>query len=1224
MVDPLDELDPIDRVIERSRQPGKFLERKRFSLARSRGIRKMREFALADPHYYILELIQAALANGARHLDIQVDYRTVVLSYIGGGFAKDELAQLFDYLFASKATYDDRDVRSLAVGINALMSMAPSNITIESGDGTLSGTHRIVISGRNDTVEIGTPDAPLDGTFIRATGLKRFHVDKKSVLIPGGRPKEIAAIETRCMAAPVPFLVNGEAIFGYGRLRSPYLLGYNNVVKFDEGDLYGSIGKPARGGGSFKLLISGVWITSVSPESLSGFGGIIAFDRLRKTVDHSGIVQDEVYDELWIRLRPYLNMVETGGGAPSYDIKSFATSWTLGPQSLRALLMAHPVAVVVPMSAIPSNAAGKRATVIASCLDAVIVRAAPREVETVRTLAGGRTRVVAVDVDDDDDLTFYQQAPCKAPPRPWLTEPIAMDGLAIAGIVEATLGDSHVLKDAREMMQRALGHTDLTAQIYTPAELWSVEGELAVVVTVLDRVAWRGSVPSSHPGHLLQIDIPDGNPSMLAQMAHSEATTCIAQLVGEQIARAADPQLTVAARRVVDSLAYRRIEPGSTAARIVLGAVARHGVVRVIGGTAAPARVGLSLPDRFSGVDLLALPVLQTADGDPISLRDLEDIASRTYGLIYAVPSEAPIDLTGLDRQRILQLSYDDRELLIDLFGEAALAPADRREILAQHGTLHVRNIAVGLVAYPNFPVLVEGDDPSTWPVEAQRAAIADLVAQLSRAASGRLESGVSFESIDRKRAAIRHLIWFAAASPGFVEVVEGVDVETPLFVDEHDRVHPYGAIRSVPQLLMLDGRGVDAVSPDTAVADNLPGVLAMNAFVLHALSAHHSIAGAFDFDVAVDGADPDAPAFAFVLRDEDKQLSFEIGISSQPVLHSSIAVVDPSTQRVRAHRGPAHDLGVVGRVVLLDPALGQTRFELDERLRAAGVQTMRAAIESLARLRDEPARYERVVTTLLKYAARHLRLIVRPSGERAYHATNTLAAEILGVPLFPTASGTPVAATRLLGDRCSGSTAASTFRHTQLAAETPQFLLHWLSTHLDPRRFETTEAATTVRLPPPNVDGPVSHADLAGLVQYWLDALRPDKRPAEDDFPTRVSIRVPPSMHVDPKVETATKYTLPVGWLHHYRPSPEDHLFLNAQHWLVERTARVLAQDRNALAWLLLSSYAHVNAVEHPVTNEHELLFQRRIANVLRDPAWPVANAAKRTNLLPPSEDLG
>jgi hypothetical protein len=78
-------MSSIDAVIAQARRSGGFTERKRFTLARTQAIQKLRQFALADPAGYILELIQSAIANGATWIEIHRDDDTVTLGYIGGG-----------------------------------------------------------------------------------------------------------------------------------------------------------------------------------------------------------------------------------------------------------------------------------------------------------------------------------------------------------------------------------------------------------------------------------------------------------------------------------------------------------------------------------------------------------------------------------------------------------------------------------------------------------------------------------------------------------------------------------------------------------------------------------------------------------------------------------------------------------------------------------------------------------------------------------------------------------------------------------------------------------------------------------------------------------------------------------------------------------------------------------------------------------------------------------
>ncbi|MBL4686341.1 MAG: hypothetical protein JKY37_17230, partial [Nannocystaceae bacterium] len=286
----------IEAVIARSRMEGGFSERKRFTIARREGIEKMRKFALADPHHYVLEVIQAAIANGAQYVDLRVTKTHATISYIGGGLAEHELAQLFDFLFASKDRADIGHLRELALGLNAALLFKPKRIVVESGDGTLAGSTRMVLHGEHGEIEVGRPDRAMSGTYIAIQDMNRRAMDGTWLSNFNSEwPREYQVIEQRCLAAPIPIVVGGRPLFGWASQRTPGLFGYKDVLAFDEGDLYGAIGvSPSFGNPDFRLLTWGVAIQSRSHALLPGhqIGGIVCFDRLHKTVDHSGIVDD--------------------------------------------------------------------------------------------------------------------------------------------------------------------------------------------------------------------------------------------------------------------------------------------------------------------------------------------------------------------------------------------------------------------------------------------------------------------------------------------------------------------------------------------------------------------------------------------------------------------------------------------------------------------------------------------------------------------------------------------------------------------------------------------------------------------------------------------------------------------------------------------------------------------------------------------------------------------
>ena len=346
-------MSSIDAVIARARRPGSFSARQTFTLARTRAIQKMRHFALANPHYYVLELVQASVASGATWVALEVDHDNFTLSYVGGGFPEAGLANLFDFLFASKERTEFAALRALALGINALMLFHPRRIIIESGDGTRAGTSRMEIQSDADKLEIGTPDHALAGTFIRAEGLRREKMSRElKIGVTGQGLDERGIIEQRCLCAPVPIFFNGEAIFGHATMRIPRTFGYRRQIEFDEGDIFGTLAlSPLGGAASFRLLTHGVWIEAVEHGLIEGapLGGTINYDALHKTADHARVVRDERLADMWVRILPYAEMLMKGetNANLAYDVSIFG-GMRLPSKQLRLFLKEVGRVVVVP------------------------------------------------------------------------------------------------------------------------------------------------------------------------------------------------------------------------------------------------------------------------------------------------------------------------------------------------------------------------------------------------------------------------------------------------------------------------------------------------------------------------------------------------------------------------------------------------------------------------------------------------------------------------------------------------------------------------------------------------------------------------------------------------------------------------------------------------------------------------------------------------------------
>lgn len=310
-------MSQLDALLARSRSPGTFVEKRSFTLARSKAIEKMREFTLRHPRQYVLELVQAAVFAGARWIAVDVRSDALVVAWVGGKtLTATELQDLFDYLFADQGQTDSRHLMQTAIGINAILQRKPRRIRVESGDGHDGSTSRMDLDGKGKGT-VGTPESPLAGTYIYADFGKSWFGRFAAV---DSFPPEAELVETRCVYTPTPILLNGNAPFGYRSSRAIQLFGVKRSVAFDQDRCRGALGIPESGvKEGVRLVVGGVWVNDrVLSELGSPIVGVIADDRLRKTADMSDIVEDGRFVDMLHVAQPFATEVLRRVHGPSY------------------------------------------------------------------------------------------------------------------------------------------------------------------------------------------------------------------------------------------------------------------------------------------------------------------------------------------------------------------------------------------------------------------------------------------------------------------------------------------------------------------------------------------------------------------------------------------------------------------------------------------------------------------------------------------------------------------------------------------------------------------------------------------------------------------------------------------------------------------------------------------------------------------------------------------
>ena len=1268
-------MSAIEQVIARARMAGDigFTERRKFKLARARAIEKLRRFALADPYFYVLELIQAAIAGGASYVDIgcgEGEGDEVRVSWTGGNCLREaELAQLFDFLFASKERLDIAHVRSLALGVNALLLFAPSMIVIESGDGSPEGTSRMVIRQGLDQVEVGRAAGSLDGTYVKVFGLDREKVAKETSrrgTNDGGL--EFATIELRCLAAPVPIVFNGQSVFGWSRQKIPRPFGYKKIIELDEGDLYGALALDPEGSvPSFQLLTHGVWVQTYQHDLIDKhkLGGIICFDRLHKTVDHSGFVRDEVFDEMWLRLMPYAERLigRKVDNAPKIT-NTIGEAFTI--PELRALLAEVPRVLVIDPALPRGGKAFDRAVALAKLLDAEILRVPELQLGSLRVLGGRDLMIWRPELGRGSDELFYAQ--------PGLPEPGGarlLPSVSLEPIASATLAAALVEKTGLAELGAAIGESGLCkATLHSPAEPGSATGGLLVrILTLGRRLVAERVLASTWSGRVLDVELPTCSPTRLTR-AGQDAIAAVA----EHFAGLASAVMIEQDRRTLAGLGVGELPLGSPAARLALQVLVRALVTRLrnVRPGRASAGMSFSLLHAPPSSDPLELPLLATLSGrravgsEPseggLSLRDLALLSDLGGGLIYGVIPEVAADLEGLDRDRILALDPELERLVLGLVGESGYVRVDARDVLARvelgGQVFVVRDMAIGLREYPEFPLLIESGDPSQLDAAARAELLVQLVAELRARVLGQRddEAQPAIEHEEHRRQALRHLQWLACreAAAGRLDALEGLDT-LPLFLDVYGQAWSLAALLPILRkggLVVHHSHGLGAselgslcaaigIPPPSSDPDAVPESLAISAFVLRLLAPLGRLRLAFDFDLDDHEAarGPWRAREAFLVREELELAGARclFGIPAAPTGKTWLPIRehDQSGSRVIGLIEPPL-AGIVGSIDL-DSRTARDHLvdTLERELPAIGERLLERLLERLPELDDGKAdpRRAQALRVAFEHASEQLVLVGEP-GQLQVMVGSALADRVLRLPVFDLGGPTLVAAQRLIEQfrrhwiAASDPTLARIDWSRLLAAGTPKPLRDWLEHNLNPAQvvLPASKSSSASQASEPERDAlpwplerKLDTRALAWNLGEWLSRLRPDPRrvalepivdDSDEDSDAQIEDLANPSRTGAPsQAAGASKLVVrppTTIWVLDAEQKFEGRMIAGNDDRLEfdgtrPMVIRMLQEPSPAnLAWLLLAAYAYLNEIAVAITNAHEQEFQRRVARAL------------------------
>ncbi len=282
----------------------------RFTLDSKKAREKLRQYQLADPHRYVLLLVEAMTLAGAHKLDFSVDTDDVRLTCFCRPFSYEQLADIYASLFVDvDATLDERarghlrGLQQLAYALNSAMALNPRFIRVESVDAEGHGVRLVLEPERPDQlerIEAGEPGTRIHVRdrlrpglmveFLRSLGsgvaehkLLRKHCRWSSTVA--------TVLDGKTISGPLEF--DGETWFAEPILdKAGQMLGRAAIHCLPPG-----AGQP--GPAYADLVFNGVWIERVSLERMvAGFAAIVTDAGLNRDVSQGQVLRDAVFEQV--------------------------------------------------------------------------------------------------------------------------------------------------------------------------------------------------------------------------------------------------------------------------------------------------------------------------------------------------------------------------------------------------------------------------------------------------------------------------------------------------------------------------------------------------------------------------------------------------------------------------------------------------------------------------------------------------------------------------------------------------------------------------------------------------------------------------------------------------------------------------------------------------------------------------------------------------------------
>ncbi|HEY8210570.1 MAG TPA: hypothetical protein VIG99_23970 [Myxococcaceae bacterium] len=196
-------MPPPDDLVDQLRAGAAPVDAGRFRIDSNRALEKLRQFRLADPHHYVLELLRAAVVSRARWATVRTDSDDFELSFDGDPFPPAHLKELLAQALMGGADRDARRARLLSLGVAGALALQPRWVRVQSGEWQVE-----LDGGARATVSRAPPLPSPQRTRIHVRGRLSWRVARDALF--GSR--EGKAIAELCRELPIPLTMNDRAL----------------------------------------------------------------------------------------------------------------------------------------------------------------------------------------------------------------------------------------------------------------------------------------------------------------------------------------------------------------------------------------------------------------------------------------------------------------------------------------------------------------------------------------------------------------------------------------------------------------------------------------------------------------------------------------------------------------------------------------------------------------------------------------------------------------------------------------------------------------------------------------------------------------------------------------------------------------------------------------------------------------------------------------------------